>query len=105
MKPQPNFGHHAVNGSDYFLDAWGDGPMLIRWRGKEWRFEFSEMFGPSLLTKDGEISARQPTREDHPFWLPFQRWMNSGRRCRAVRSRSGRLRFWLCHVPRHEELA
>ncbi len=104
MNSQPNFGHQGVGGNGSFLDIWGDGPMLMRWRGKEWRFEFSEMFGPSLLTKNGEVAVRQPLDERHPFWAPFNRWNKAGRKTRAVRTKRGRLRFWLCHLPRHEEL-
>lgn len=105
MSAQPNFGHHAAGSAGCFVDRWGDGPIVIRWQGKEWRFEFSEMFGPALLTKQNEVAKSQPISEDHPFWEPFNRWMKAGRKCRAVRTKRGnRLRYWLGHVPRHETL-
>ena len=100
---KPNFGHTGMHGYGIFLDAWGDGPLLIRWQNRVWRFEFSDMFGPSLLTKDGEIAEHQPVSEQDPFWEPFERWFRAGKKCRAVCGKRGRLKFYLCHVPRHEE--
>ena len=97
---QPNFGHSSASGPGFHLDAWGDGPMVLRYRGKVWRFEFSEMFGPSLLTKENEVAVRQPMREDHPFWEAFNAWMNAGKKCRAVRKKRGKkLLHFHCHAP------
>lgn len=104
----PDFGHHGIRGNAVFIDAWGDGPMLIRFDGREWWFEFSEMFGPTLLRKtDKEPSDRQPTTDAHPFWVPFQRWFNGGRKCRAIKTKRKvgcRVRFFLCHVPKDDGL-
>lgn len=111
MDEQPNFGHHHGHAYGVHIDGWGDGPLLIRDGGREWFFEFSLMFGPVILRKrDMEPADRQPIREDDPFWTPFQRWMDGGRKCRAVYGRKSRatgkrkLRFWLCHAPRKEAL-
>ena len=98
MTGAPNFGHHHSHGFGVFLDAWGDGPLLIRDGKREWLFEFSHMFGPLILRKsDLSPADRQPIKEDDPFWRPFQRWMDGGRKCRAVRTKRGKLRFWVCH--------
>lgn len=97
---KPDFGHKSAIAGGAFLDAWGDGPLMLRHAGKKWLFEFSEMFGPLLLTASGEASLRQPISEDHPFWAGFNLWSSSGRRCRAVRSKSKKLRFYLCHIPK-----
>ncbi|MEM6500069.1 MAG: hypothetical protein AAF709_25595 [Pseudomonadota bacterium] len=99
MMNRPEFDHQPARIAGGFLDMWGDGPIVIRHAGKEWRFEFSVMFGPSLLTKQGEVAVRQPISDRHPFWDPFNRWMKAGKRCRAVRTKRGKLRFWLGYVP------
>jgi len=40
-----------------------------------WLFEFHPFCGPTTLRKtDLEPRARQPLRENHPFWGPFERW-------------------------------
>lgn len=44
--------------------------------GKVWRWTFNPQFGPLFLRKDGEPLARQPIRENHPAWGPFQRWLD-----------------------------
>lgn len=45
----------------------------VRFEG--WRFDFSERFGPLLLSKTtGMPLKRQPDREDHPFWPAFEKW-------------------------------
>ena len=96
---QPNFGHNAHTSPGMFIDAWGDGPMRLRYKGKTWRFEFSQMFGPLLLNATGEVAKRQPEHEKHSFWEPFNKWLDGGKRCRAVRTKRGKLLFWLCHIP------
>lgn len=106
MPPRaPSFGHHTTNARGVHLDAWGAGPLLIRSRRRRWWFEFSDMFGPLLLRpSDLEPSVRQPVSERDPFWVAFNAWMRAGRKCRAVRDKRGRLRFWVCHAPRRELL-
>lgn len=102
---RPSFGHHGVIGGGIFLDAWGAGPLLIRWGRRRWWFEFSEMFGPTLLRQsDLEPAAAQPLSERDPFWQPFNAWTKAGRRCRAVFDKRGRVRFWVCYAPRRELL-
>jgi hypothetical protein len=86
------------------MDSWGRGPLVLRHKGKVWRFEFSDMFGPVLLTQKDDPSDRQPDREDHPFRDAFQPWFAAGKKHRAVRTKRGRLRFYLCHMPREERL-
>lgn len=105
MGEAPNFGHHAAHAFGVHIDGWGDGPLLIRDGRRRWWFEFSDMFGPTLLRKtDKEPADRQPTREDDPFWRPFCGWMAGGKRCRAIRDKRGRVKFWLCHWRREEQL-
>ena len=101
-----SFGHHAINIAGAHIDAWGRGPLLLRYGGREWWFEFSEMFGPILLRKtDLEPAAGQPVDENDPFWAAFNAWTRAGRKHRAVRSKHGRLKFYLCHADRGEVLA
>ena len=101
----PSFDHHGLIAGGVCLDAWGGGPLLIRWGRRRWWFEFSEMFGPVLLRpSDLEPATVQPVSERDPFWAPFNAWMRAGRRCRAVKGRDKRVRFWVCHAPRREVL-
>lgn len=43
--------------------------------GKRWRWDFSEMFGPTFLDHRGEPLTRQPMSERHPAWAPFNAWL------------------------------
>jgi hypothetical protein len=95
-------GHSFAHPSGLFIDAWGDGPLLIRDGARRWVFEFSERFGPVWLTRRGrhyEPAERQPLSPRDPFWSPFNRWNRSGRKCRPITSKRGRLILYLCHVP------
>jgi len=97
----PSFDHHGAIVGGVCMDSWGAGPLLIRWGRRRWWFEFSEMFGPTLLrASDLEPAAAQPVSERDPFWAPFRAWTDSGRRCRAVMDKRGRARFWVCYAPR-----
>lgn len=52
-------------------------------KGKKWTFEYHDYFGPSVLRKDGEISARQPgPRSD--FWKAFDRWFKRREKQRTM---------------------
>lgn len=51
----------------------------IRVSGKEFRFEFSEYFGPAVLTKSGGIAASQPAC----FLDAASLWHKQGRRMTA----------------------
>ena len=42
--------------------------------GKLWRWQFSPMFGPDFLKKNGDFLKRQPAGEDHSAWGPFSEW-------------------------------
>lgn len=95
-------GHAHARSAGAYIDAWGSGPLLIRDGKRKWFFEFSEMFGPVLLKREGahfEPATRQPVEHHHPFWWPFNRWLHGGRKCRPIRTKRGRLAFYLCHVP------
>lgn len=96
-------GHDHSRAAGVFLDAWGAGPLLIRDGKRRWYFEFSEMFGPTWLTRDREgrfdPSDRQPVSERDPFWPPFERWIKAGRKCRPITTKRGRLIVYLCYVP------
>ena len=97
--------HVGIAVAGAFIDQFGSGPLLIRRGRRSWFFEFSDMFGPTLLRKsDFEPSDRQPVKESDPFWEPFHAWMRSGKKCRQIRDRRGRVQFALCHAPRKEKL-
>lgn len=83
------------------LDSWGRGPLMLRDGKRVWWFEFSDMFGPLLLQAKPphEPLNNQPCAEDHPFWAPFNRWMRAGKRHRPIKTKRGRLRFYLCYAP------
>lgn len=106
------FGHHAVNVGGVHFDSWGRGPLLLRYGGREWWFEFSDMFGPTLLRKtDLEPAQGQPEHDYHPFWPAFDAWTRAGRRHRPIWSKrrriSGqprRVKFYLCYADRGEVL-
>lgn len=105
MVDNPNFGHSAAHGFVTFMDSWGDGPLLIRHGKRKWWFEFSDMFGPTLLrASDKEPSDQQPTSKKDPFWVPFQAWMGAGKKCRAVKNERGQVQYWVCHAPVGERL-
>jgi len=98
-------GHVAARSSGVFSDYFGDGPLLIRSGRRRWFFEFSEMFGPTLLrASDMEPARTQPLSDRDPFWPPFSAWMKSGRRIRPVRDKRGLVRFRLCHYRREDQL-
>ena len=94
------FGHHASHARGIFIDSWGDGPLLIRHGKRKWLFEFSDMFGPTVLKQNGDPHRIQPISEKDPFWVPFQLWIDGGKKNRSVRSKRGRLIFKVCHVPK-----
>jgi hypothetical protein len=99
-----SFGHHAINIGGAHIDIWGAGPFLIRSGKRSWYFEDSDMFGPVILRKsDMQPHDQQPGDRD-PFWTFYNRWRNAGRKSRALRTRGGRLRFYLCHLSRQEVL-
>ncbi len=74
------FGHTAINGNGFFADSWGRGPFEIEANGKTYRFEDSDMFGPALLRKDGELRANPYPNERSPFWRAHSLWRKQGRR-------------------------
>jgi hypothetical protein len=62
--------HISLGGPDRFItDA----------NGKLWTFEMHRYFGPSVLTKNGDIAKRQPG-EKSPFWHAFTAWSQQGER-------------------------
>lgn len=102
------FGHHPNFIGGAFIDTWGRGPLLLRYAGREWWFEFSDMFGPTLLRKtDLEPARRQPVCENDPFWAAFKAWTDAGRRHRPILSkrsvgdgRPRQVKFYLCYASR-----
>ncbi len=50
-----------------------DSVFQVALRGKKWCFAYSPYFGPTLLTKNGEPSKRQPGPRSN-FWKAFDRW-------------------------------
>lgn len=45
--------------------------------GKTVYFDFSRHSGPLLTDKDGEPLKRQPMSPNHPFWGPFNKWLEA----------------------------
>jgi len=43
--------------------------------GKMWHWEFNSYFGPTFTDAKGNILKRQPMRENHPAWKPFETWL------------------------------
>jgi hypothetical protein len=105
-KPTEPFGHHPVKMPGMMIDSWGRGPLLIRDGARSWWFEFSDRFGPQILSARWPHNpiARQPATEAHPFWAPFERWMKAGKKHRAIRHqrgpKKGLVKYWLCWAPR-----
>jgi hypothetical protein len=46
--------------------------------GKAWRFEFSRMFGPVLVGKNGDPLKSQPPERSR-FWPEFEKWLQARR--------------------------
>jgi hypothetical protein len=62
--------HISMGGPDRFItDS----------NGKEWKFEMHPHFGPNVLTKNGDVAARQPG-EKSPFWNAITAWTQQGER-------------------------
>lgn len=51
---------------------------------RKYRFEFSEMFGPTLINQRGDPLKVQPVSERHPFWRPFNAWLADYRKSKPV---------------------
>lgn len=73
------FGHFYSSGGGACIDSWGAGPFEILVDGKLWRFEDSARFGPSTVSKGGDILETQPGGGS-PFWRGWTCWANQGRR-------------------------
>lgn len=74
------FGHSAAIGPGFCIDCWGVGPFVITdENGKQYRFEDSDRFGPSLIGKKGDPLATQPGTRS-PFWRIHSIWVQQGRR-------------------------
>lgn len=72
------FGHVGIIGNGFCVDKWGVGPFVMSWRGKKYRFEDSDRFGPTLIRKDGEPTKKQPD-ERSPFWDGYKLWRDAER--------------------------
>lgn len=62
-----------VGGSPCILTVSDYMDQRIMVNGREWRFDFSKMFGPLWLRKDGEPRVCQNPKEE--VWKAFQQWM------------------------------
>jgi hypothetical protein len=78
-----NFGHQAINFGSTHIDSWGAGPFTLSVKGKRYYFTDSDMFGPLIESKHGEVLTRQPG-EKHTFWDAYAMWRKSGRQGRKV---------------------
>jgi hypothetical protein len=74
------FGHFYARGDGFCIDSWGAGPFLIEAGGKQYRFEDSDRFGPSLIKKNGDPLANPYPGERSPFWKAHYAWLKQGRR-------------------------
>lgn len=75
------FGHVSARCGDAIIDAWGVGPFVITADdGREYRFEDSDRFGPSLTKKNGDLLANPWPSENSPFWRAHRIWVRQGRR-------------------------
>lgn len=74
------FGHTGIIGNGFCIDAWGNNHFRIIVNGKEYFFEDSDRFGPSLHRKDGELRKNPWPHEKHPFWQAHSQWRKQGRR-------------------------
>lgn len=73
------FGHFWCVVPGAAIDCWGAGPFVIV-ADKEYRFEDSDRFGPSLVKKNGDICANPFPPERSPFWNAHAFWVHQGRR-------------------------
>lgn len=73
------FGHESYSGDGFNLDTWGSGPFVIVADGKSLTFEDSDLFGPSIVGKNGYVKNKQPI-ERSPFWRAHRIWVRQGRR-------------------------
>lgn len=74
------FGRISFIKHGFCIDCFGAGPFIITHNGKSWRFEDSDRFGPSLVKKNGDISADPFPPERSPFWKIHSLWVKQGRR-------------------------
>ena len=73
------FGHSGAIFSNVCLDRWGAGPFRLEVEGQTFAFEFSEMFGPTVLDEFEDPLDVQPD-EASPFWRAVTLWSRQGRR-------------------------
>lgn len=66
------------------------GPDAIGQRVKVGRkivfFDFCRNSGPLLVDADGEPLEEQPISDDHPFWGPFEVWLDGYHQAQATKS-------------------
>ncbi len=72
------FGHHATRLKHGFVDSWGSGPFEITTRGKTFRFEDSDQFGPNPVKQNGDLTGEYYA-EKSPFWRAWKLWRDQGR--------------------------
>jgi hypothetical protein len=86
-KRAKEFGHIAASGSfegqPLFIDGWGAGPFVIVVDERSFRFEDSDRFGPSLITRRGDVCVKPWPPEGSPFWHAYQAWRSQGRNVEA----------------------
>lgn len=81
--PDMEFGHIAGRDGSSCIDAWGAGPFVLTARGKQYRFEDSDRFGPALVKKNGDPLTNPWPSERSPFWAAHRVWVDQGRRIEA----------------------
>jgi len=96
-------GHEYRQSPGVFLDSWGSPPLLMpNGDRRGWLFEFSDRFGPVFLTNSGDVSKKQPVKETHPFWAPFEKWMKSGRVVHGPEPKR-ELMVYICQIAAPED--
>lgn len=78
-----DFGHVGIVGAGWCVDSWGAGPFVIDAKGKRYRFEDSDMFGPALVDRRGDPLKNPWPNERSPFWTAHAAWRKAGRRVAA----------------------
>ena len=75
------FGHIHATAAGCHIDIWGEGPFIIEYLGRTYRFEDSDRFGPVPLKKNGwEVKEPGYFAERNPFWYAWGKWVEQGRR-------------------------
>lgn len=70
-----------------FVTVFSDvkGIQSVQVQGKTVYFDFSYRFGPLVTDKEGTPLKKQPIAESHPFWRPFNVWLEEHKKTNPER--------------------